>query len=390
MENQADKTPNRNELRLSQAKGAKDDQHARQPMNQREYALHTAKLKSRIAQAASRKSSEDRSAIPGDKDADGKELRQGKDLAPPEDDQSLRRTTRLHGGELGEAMFGTNSLQDVAVEIETIERCGMTAEDITSYLQLDTKLQEKENRKKCYGFSDAIPDHISKCKINDINTILFRIMGDQESIISDLAQLKEDKISQIQRWVMKLKEDDNDHDRWEGSTFRQLVGHDVWGISVLNKDQDQLPDRALSKSKATKVPRLNLEVVYNRGQKAPAHPTKPGATQMQQASPKPANFPKFCTKANMWSQLPAWQEFVRMISSFDEEMAQIGNLHSFFYKMCSNAQEQFPKNGDLESWPQATDIDAEWKHTLDELGLTVARDLVTGVEVSGTTNPIKW
>jgi len=131
--------------------------------------------------------------------------------------------------------------------------------------------------------------------------------------------------------------------------------------------------------------------VYKTGLSANA-PITPQVEQPQPVVTKFSDFRKYCTKTNMWSQLPAWQDFVQLAGS---SLVEISSLHAFFVKLCvpqnnSMSADQGPcRPAELE-WPVFCEIDKDWKFALETMGLTTARDLVSGVEIAGTTNPIKF
>ena len=101
-------------------------------------------------------------------------------------DQTHREAPCQSKPNLGEAMFGADSLQTLNVEVEDIDRRIMSASQIADFLQLDAKIEPRERLKKCYVFADEVPLHLGKCKVPEVNTLLFRLMGNIPTIISEL------------------------------------------------------------------------------------------------------------------------------------------------------------------------------------------------------------
>ena len=223
-----------------------------------------------------------------------------------------------------------------------------------------------------------------------VNTMLFRLRGKIPTTLADnyVTMGRDDKISAIQRWVMKIELADKAQQQPRGSTFLKLVGNNVIGISVCDQDEEPPADRALNKPSKTAA-----AVVYKPGHPGKA-PITPQAAQLQPVTTKFSDFPKFCAKSNVWSQLPVWQDFVQLMASGHAGMEEISNLHAFFVRMClqqnsSNPVEQGPYRPVDSEWPEFVGIDDDWQFVLENIDLSAARDLVSGVETEGTTNPTK-
>ena len=362
-------------------------------VSQNELQAKIAKLKARAAQVAAQKAA----AAVETKEADELKEREFEMLGKRKDagDQapSNKRSKDIVSDALGKAMYGENSTQ-LAKPVEGL-RSKMDSDEIAEFLNLDNKVSPASRKKKCFLFADQLPGHRNQCKVAEVNTLLFRLAGNSSNFIGYLHNPKGEKETIIERLIMRFNEADKERGDAPGTTFRQLVGHDIVGICE-TKASDSPTDRALLQNDKPKAKNDQL-LVYKTGQED-QEPKTPQNSKPQAPVTKFSDYSKFCSKSMVWSDRPAWQDYARLLCCESNTLPngndKIQDLHKFVKDMAeihsSPVFEQLMEPAEGSVWPKYTPVHSEALKALASKGLVKARDLVNGAEMVGTTNPIKF
>ena len=222
-----------------------------------DYFSHIAKIKVQVAQKEIKKHEHDAKYY--SKVVTSIHAKRIKDTAPePSDQHSLEVSAAAAtvakpppNEALGDALYGTRRPS----------RKELKATEVVEYLELD----ETTARKVAFGFSDSVPPKIAMAKVADINTILFRLMGDDDGFTKSMDSNKEDKLRKARIEAARLNSLDKHKGDISDSTFKLLVGCDVQGLSIcetMTAHKSRTESGALGVEMAS-----DQEVSSNRGQR---------------------------------------------------------------------------------------------------------------------------
>ena len=337
-------------------------------VNQTELQAKIAKLKARATQVAAQKAAAAETKEAAElKEREFQMLGKRKDAGDQTSSNNQKRSKDIVRDALGKATYGENSIQ--LAKSDEGSRSEMDSDEIAEFLNLDNKVSPASRKKKCFVFADHLPGHRNQCKVAEVNTLLFRLAGNSSNFIGYLHNPKGEKETIIERLVMRFNEADKERGDAPGTTFRQLVGHDIVGICE-TKVSDSPIDRALAQNDGLKA-KHDQQLVYKTGQED-QEPKTPQNSKPRAPLSKFSDHSKFCSKAMVWSDRPAWQDYARLLCCNDDALPngneKIQDFHKFVKDMAaihsSPVFEQLMEPAEGSVWPKYNPVHIDALHEI--------------------------